>query len=398
MAPRSDPGRFPNEESTSRSRWIRRSSTALLVSAFLTTQIGTVDAHGGEYHGPLSQGHGLLLIVGGGLILGGAILAKRTETVSPTIALAGVFVGIVVAAVGAVIFEGLSPDPTYTVSSMPFPRSWYAPIALGVGLLIATTSLLIGLLRWPTRPRYTFLGIILAAWIMYPKLLPEPASYSHPLGYIIVFATPALVGYIVWKDAWDVVGAVLRDPVVRWFAVGVAIVVMLFFMAATGYLSVFWEEGAPTEQTVVLMPVVYQLVSWPTLEIALPQIPLFVAISPGLIIMNAMLGILVGLNAALIARHWRVQEAAGLTEGTTGTAAIVGSCTCGCCGPLVAKFAVVAAGPSIAAPLYWLFVDSASPLGVLFVVGSVGLFTGTLVYSAASARHGTQDVCAVPAD
>ncbi|WP_434529938.1 hypothetical protein ACODNH_00470 (plasmid) [Haloarcula sp. NS06] len=60
-----------------------------------------------------------------------------------------------------------------------------------------------------------------------------------------------------------------------------------------------------------------------------------------------------------------------MTEGTAGSAAIVGTCTCGCCGPLVAKIAVLAAGPSIAAPLYWVFVDSASPLSAVFIVGSL---------------------------
>lgn len=35
-------------------------------------------------------------------------------------------------------------------------------------------------------------------------------------------------------------------------------------------------------------------------------------------------------------------------------------------------------GPSAAAPLYWLFVDLASPIGALFFVASVGLLAGNL--------------------
>ena len=107
---------------------------------------------------------------------------------------------------------------------------------------------------------------------------------------------------------------------------------------------------------------------------------------------------LIGLNAALIARHWRVAERAGMTEGTVGSAAIVGTCTCGCCGPLVDKIAVLAAGPAIAAPLYWVFVDSASPLSALFIVGSFALFAGSLIYSVGAASRSTQSNSLVPAD
>jgi hypothetical protein len=58
----------------------------------------------------------------------------------------------------------------------------------------------------------------------------------------------------------------------------------------------------------------------------------------------------------------------------------------------------VAASSTIAAPLYWLFVDSESPLGVIFVVGAIVLFTGTLVYSARTVTRESSSVCVVPAD
>jgi hypothetical protein len=339
------------------------------------------------------SGHGGWLAI----LVGGAV-AKRTERLSPTRTLGVVFFGIVLASLGAVVFEGLSPDPTYTADSMPFPRIWYTPIALGTGLFTMITSLIVGLVKWPTRPRYTFLGILMGAWILYPELLPDLTSYTHPLGYLIVLSTPVLVGYIIWTGAWDVLSAILRDQVVRRFSLGVGVVATLFFFIGTGYLSFFWQEGGATETTVVVLPVVYQLVQWPTIEITLPQIPFFVAISPGVLILNGVIGVLVGLNAALIARRWRVDELAGTTEGTAGTAAIVGSCTCGCCGPLVANIATVAVSSTIAAPLYWLFVDSDSPLGAIFVVGAIVLFTGTLVYSARTATRENSSICAVAAN
>jgi hypothetical protein len=373
----------------------------LLVLAL--TQVSVVSAHDGSTAGGLSQGHGILIAGIGVAIILSAVFFKRTNRMSPTVALYGVFVGIAVTALGAVLFEGLSPEPTYTVRSMPFPRSWYQPLALLSGLGVMIVSLIIVRLRWPTRPRYAFLGILMGSWIAYPYLIPGHASDTHPLGYAIVLGTPILVGYIVWKDAWGAIRAVMRDTVARRFGVGVGAVLALFFVSVTGYLSFFPDEGIPEEVTVVVLPTNYQLVSWPTLEIAIPNIPLlnipfFLALSPGQVIVIGMLSALIGLNAALIARHWRVEEQAGMTEGTAGSAAIVGSCTCGCCGPLVAKIAVLAVGPSIAAPLYWVFVDSASPLSAVFIVGALFLFTGSLLYSVESAGNPNQSTAVIPAD
>jgi len=63
---------------------------------------------------------------------------------------------------------------------------------------------------------------------------------------------------------------VLRDPAARRFSIGVSIVVTIFFMSMTGYLSVFPNEAAPVETIFMVLPAVYQLVSWPTLEVFLP--------------------------------------------------------------------------------------------------------------------------------
>lgn len=334
----------------------------------------------------LSQWHGLLILFLGILLLAGTVYLKRTNNIRPTVALYAVFLSLVITVIGAILFEGLSPDQYYTVESMPFPRSWYAPMALTLGLVIAVCSFLIGYLRWPDRPRYAVFGLLIGLWISYPVLIPGRTSESHPLGYVLVLSTPIAVGYILWKDTHEELSVLLGDPVARRFGIGVGILAGLFFMTASGYISFFWEAGVPHETAIVVLPVIYQLVIWPTLEVALPQFPLFVAISVGIATIVGTLSILIGLNASVIARHWRQQEQAGFVEGTTGTAAIVGACTCGCCGPLVAKVAVVAAGPSIAAPVYWVFVDTASPFSSLFIIGSIALFTGTLVYAVDHSR------------
>lgn len=366
--------------------------------ALVLTQVPLASAHNVSKSAGITRWHGLGLVFVGVVAVGGATLAKRTDRLTASKALAGVLVGILLAGLGAVLFDGLSPDPTYMAGSMPFPRAWYPIISLTLGLVVAVGSLLVGLFRFSNRPRYAFLGICFGLWLSYPALLPGVAGYTNPLGYAIVLGTPLLAGYIVWKDAGGVVQRVLADPVARWFGVGVGLVTALFFLTITGYLSFFPEAGVPHETKVVVLPVVYQLVAWPTLEIVLPHIPLFLALSPGQLAIVGTLSALIGLNAAVIARHWRLEERAGVAQGTVGSAAVVGSCTCGCCGPLVAKVAILAAGPSLAAPVYWLFVDGSSPLSTLFTVGSVLLFTGSLLYSVGSTPSAGRSSSVVTSD
>lgn len=164
-------------------------------------------------------------------------------------------------------------------------------------------GLVVDWLRWPTRPRYTFLGILLGLWITYPYLILGPASDSYPLGYAIVLGTPVLVGYVVWKGAGDVLRTVLQDPIVRQFGIGVRVVMALFFVSVTCYLSFFPEEGLPHERVVVVLLAIYQFVTWPVLELYLLHVPLFVAILPAQLIVVGLLSTLIGLNAALIIRH-----------------------------------------------------------------------------------------------
>lgn len=293
-----------------------------------------------------------------------------------------------------ILFEGVTPDPAYTASLMPFPRSWYISLSLGVGLLVTISSFIIGWLRWPTRPRYTFLGMLVGLWIAYPSLIPGAASDTHPVGYALVVSLPVLVGYIVWTDARHAVVAALRDTVARRFAAGITVVTALFFVSASNYLSFFPDEDVPPETVVDVLSVVYPLVTWQTLEVYLPQVPVFAAMSIGVAILVGTVSLLVGLNALLIGIQWRSQGiASGATvQGTAGPTAVIGACACGCCGPLVAKVAILAAGPSVAAPLYWLFVDPSSPFASVFLVGGIVLFTGSLVHATntVSSDNGTR--------
>ncbi|MFC7197314.1 hypothetical protein ACFQL4_26170 [Halosimplex aquaticum] len=193
------------------------------MALLVLSQTPVVSAHGATATGGLSQSHGLLVALVGVATVCLGIVLKRTDRLTPTSALSVVFLGLAVTVLGTILFEGLSPDLTYSANSMPFSRSLYPVIGLSTGMVIAIGSFVIGWLRWPDRPQYTFLGILLGLWISYPYLLPEPASYTHPLGYVIVLATPLLVGYILWTDAGHILRAVWRDPVARRFGVGVGL-------------------------------------------------------------------------------------------------------------------------------------------------------------------------------
>jgi hypothetical protein len=104
-------------------------------------------------------------------------------------------------------------------------------------------------------------------------------------------------------------------------------------------------------------------------------------LSIGVLIVISMLGGLIGLNAAMVARLWISGEQTELTESTAGTAAFVGANACSCCGPIVGQFIILIAGSSAAAPVYWLFVDLASPAGTLFLVTSIALLTASLLHT-----------------
>ena len=364
---------------------------------------GVASAHGGEHTPNVPQWYGLVVLLLGFGILGTSIVLNRRDRLAHTEhALAGIFLGVLVAALGGIMIVQLSPINDYSATRMPFPRFWYPIISLTVGFGIVLASNFLGLFRWPRRPRYTVLGILLGLWIAYPALVRGAATYHHPAGYLIALAVPLTVGYIVWRDGRDVLGQVWQDAMARRFGLGIGAVMVVFFVFSTGLLSLVPEEGIINGQKVIhtpafitTVPTANPLVTWPAVSFWFPEIPLSGLVSVGTLIIVGLLGSLVSLNAMLAAYQWRSETRANATQSTAGAAAVVGPNACGCCGPMFAQLAVVLLGPSAAAPLYWLFVDFSSPVGSFFFVASVGLLTGGFVYSA---NVLTPEVCSVPAD
>lgn len=142
------------------------------------------------------------------------------------------------------------------------------------------------------------------------------------------------------------------------------------------------HDALDTPAFIHTQPFASPLVTWPAVEVWLPQIPLSAATSLGVLLMIVFLGGLVAINAMLAAYQWCYASGSSSSHSTAGAAALVGPNACGCCGPMFAQLGVVLLGPSAAASLYWLFVDFSSPVGSFFFIASVRLLTGGFVYSA----------------
>ena len=370
-------------------RYTRRLAVLGLSTLAASSVVPTVSAHGGEHTPNIPQWYGLVVILLGVGIIGASIVAKRrVASATSGRALASVFVGILITAIGGILLVQLSPIDTYSASSMPFPRSWYLVLAFGAGSAIVVGSAILGPLRWPTRPRYMVLGALLGAWILYPVIMPNEGTL-HPLGYVLALSVPVTVGYVIWCDGRPVLTTVYQDRVARRFGIGVGVVVSIFFLFSTGALSFVPEDGRIGGQEITNVPAFMHtepaanpLVMWPAVEVWLPQVPFSGFVSVGVVLLVGLIGVLVGLNALMVAYQWRRETGASSTQSTAGAAAVVGPNACGCCGPVFAELAVVLVGPSAAAPLYWLFVDFSSPIGSLFFVASVALLTGSFVYAA----------------
>lgn len=367
-------------------RCFQRIGTLAAVALASAGMVPTVSAHGTSQYTPAIPQWVAAVVMAGGLgIIGVTVLLKRRNYISvPEYALAGVFFGAVIAALGGAGVVELSQIETYSVSNMPFSRTWYQPLTLFTGLSIMTMSVIGGRLWWPHRPRYAGLGVLLGSWVVYPAIFTGAGSYTNPVGYLIVISVPLAIGYILWRDGYTQLKSVWSNTTARWFGIGISAVVSYFFMVSINMVSFVPESGvgvSRTEASISTVPTGTPLVTWPAVEIWLPHVPFSGMASVGTLILVGLLGGLMGLTAAVIAHHWTSSASMDMTQSSAGAGGIVGPNACGCCGPMVAEFAVVLVGPSAAQPLYWLFVDLASPVGALFFVISVALLTGGLINS-----------------
>lgn len=364
----------------------------LLVSSILATGLGfmpAASAHSGHVYVNgvhLSQWYGLIpLVFGIGIAAGSRYLPRVLRPAYARYALYSVFVGLAIAVFGAIWIVQLSPYEWLTAQPV-IPRELHAPLLLLIGSAIALGSVLVGQLRWPTRPRYAGLGALLGLWVAYPGLTVAGIyTETHPLGYLIVLAVVASLGYILWRDARRILRQLYADQVARRFGIAVGLLSVVFFMFSSGMLYLIPDDGVGislTERLIAVLPVADPLVLWPAVEFWFPRLPLGGMISVGTVLLIGMFGGLIGLNAALFAFYWNSPSSDGMSQTTAGVAGIAAPQACCCCGPALSQIAVVTLGPSTAAPIYLLFADPSSSIGSLFFVVSVAILTGTLIHAA----------------
>jgi MFS family permease len=355
-------------------RWRSRLVLAGSIGAIGLARVPVASAHSGTAHA--SVPHWLLLgifALGLGIAAASARWGRRF-TDSLNLVLVGVFLGAAMAVVGAIGLTEIQIEPLGT-NATPVPRSWYAPIAVGTGAIVSLTSLNLGIWRWPHRPDYSALGGVLGVWIAYPALFPS-REYHHPLGYVLVLSVPLLVGFILWRDVLPA----LRDaePRARRAGAGAAVVFAVFLLFSTGQVTLNPEAIAadPDGSFVILTAFANPLVLWPAVEFYYPSIPLFGALSAGTLLTFTLLAGLVGSNVALATL---VSESGGEPDGKWGVfggLATTGATACCCCAPAIYGVASATFGLSVS-PLYWVFLDPASPLGSLFFVGATVLMTAS---------------------
>lgn len=362
----------------------RRVGLWFAVVASAISGVPLASAHGGTAYFPhLHQWYALVPIaLGVGTVALASYLRHGRYERTPSRALALVLLGLTLVVVGAVGLVQLSPITSLTSGQETLGRGWMKPLAFALGLFTVVTSLLVGRYRWPTRPRYAMVGVVFGLWIAYPAVMDAYRPLQNPLGYLLFAAGPAVVGYVLWRDCWGALRAIFADRVARRFGGSVAVLGLFFFMFSSGMLTMLPDPSGtnlPWNHSLVgVLPIAEPLVLWPAVEFWFPSIPLGGYLSVGMVVMIAMIVGLIAANGAFVAYQWRCRGKTGVS-GTTGAAALAAPNACCCCGPVISQIAVVAVGPTAAMPIYWLFIDTSSPLGVVFFAASLVLLLGNVV-------------------
>jgi hypothetical protein len=349
-------------------------------------------AHGGSLHAGMP--HWILLgvaLVGLGIIGGSLWFGRTWWENQPRRTIKSVLVGAIITMIGTLGVTQIQIEP---IGTTPTAHEWYPLLAGVAGITVLTASLIGGWIRWPRRPRYSLLGLSLGAWILYPVVLPND-GYTNPLGYALVLAVPVIVGYILWRDVSPALSTEILDSFARRVGGIVAVLFSIFFLFSAGLFTVNPEEGvnAPTEAFVTVASFVNPLVVWPAVEFYLPSIPLSGALSVGTALVIGLLAALIGINTGLMTTIYQRDIETTPAGSAAGVVATSGATACCCCGPAVYAIASALLGVS-ASPLYWAFIDPASPLGALFFAGAVVLLTGSAIRLSGSLDEA--GVCEIP--
>jgi hypothetical protein len=356
---------------------IRRAQVATATGILVATAgfAGSAAAHSGTTHAGTPHWLLVVLVALGGLAAGGAVAAYRRSLLSGTQAAVGALAASVVGGFGLIGVVELQ----VVADTTPGLTEIYPPLSLAVASLMALGSVVVGRTRYPDRPRYAGLGVLLAAWIVYPVAMPNGGVY-HPLGHVLVVAVVLAVAYVLRRDAWAIVQSLRADrgPKLAGLAAGTVFVVVFSVSAGTLTFNPDSGVGAPTDPLVVFLPVADPLVAWPAVEFVFPSIEVGGFVSVGTVLLFGLLGGLVALNVGTLAQQYRAGRQADSSTSALGMAATTGATACCCCAPAFYGLLSVFVGGA-ATPAYWAFMNPSSPLGGSFFAASVLLMVGGLL-------------------
>ncbi len=336
---------------------------------------GVAAAHSGTTHAGTPHWLLVVLFVTGTLATAGVATAYRRRYVTGTRAAVGALLASATAAFGLMGVVELQ----VVADTAPEVTPIYPPLSLAVAAVMAVGSLVVARTRYPERPRYAALGVLLAAWVVYPVAMPNGGVYN-PAGHVLVLAVVAAVAYVLRRDAWAVVQSLRADRGPKLAALAGGGVFVSFFAVSTGTLTFNPDTGvgAPTEPLVMALPVADPLVAWPAVEFVFPSVPVGGFVSVGTLLLFGLLGGLVALNVGTMAQQYRAGRQADSSTSALGMVATTGATACCCCAPAFYGLLSVFFGAA-ATPAYWAFLNPASPLGGVFFSASVLLLLGSVL-------------------
>jgi hypothetical protein len=346
-----------------------------LTGTVLALSSAPVAAHSGTTHAGTPHWLLLLTLVGGlGIVLSGTLGVSRFQ-VDPRRSGGLVAIGAVLAVFGAV---GLV-EIQVVGRTGPSMLSIYPILSLLVGGTLAVGGFVFVAVRYPHRPRYAALALVLSGWIVYPTVMPNE-GLTHPLGYALVAALPIVLVHILRQDAAALIESVRLERRPKLIGVAAGLLMAVFFLFSAGIMSLNPDDGRnlPRSELVTTYEVADPLVMWPAFEWYFPSVPFSGYLSVGTVILVGTLAGLVGLNVAVVSQQWLGTGTPATKQLFSGSTAISGATACCCCAP--AFYGVLSVlFESAATPVYWAFMIPSSPVGSTFFAVSVILLVGSLV-------------------
>lgn len=374
---------------------LSRAVTMAAVGLVPLALVPTASAHEGAAHA--GTPHWVLLgilLIGMATAIGSIALGRTRWADLPRLVLGGLLGGAILVTLGTIGLTEIQIEPL-TTNATPIPRNWYPLLRLAAGVTILFASLLIGIWRLTRRKAIAVLGFLLGLWVLYPLLVPASTEYWHPLGYLLAASVPATIAIVLWRSVRPAMEETRRMS--RRVGVAVGLLFTVFLLFSTGQFTLNPETGTglPEHSFFVVTAFANPLVMWPAVEFYVPSIPLFGALSVGTVVTFVLLAGLVATNATLATDIWLRGVRVDDTRGVAGGLATSGATACCCCAP--AFYGVISAVVGVSAsPLYWAFLDPASPIGSIFFVVAAALMTSSAIQLAAGlARAG---VCDLPSD